>query len=920
MFAFLRRPPGNNSFRLLGRLYHISTKNKLIGYDREQLLKINKLSTVSLKENLVKDIYNNPLDKYKQFYDNQYNINDNNEIIVKIIGDINTRLNDTSILNLPQFTKFKDSLNVIKTNGIDILNKNSKNNILPTRLYSFVTNYVETMYDIVKSCDDKINGTYHTLFAKDFMRNLCKPGNNTRIFFTFENLDIDYLINIRPTCFYPVALMNVPNFSQNQYQNNIGPLIPTKYVTKVVEGKTLNFKETTFHDLGHSYVMNRQDSWLFDNLNKNPVELVQEFIRNKDWYLEELNKLHDTNYPLYKAAKLYLFDIVHDRGYQFYLPILRQQFRAIKNWENIKTKIIRGDFNDSMDYVDEHVLSNIDEARKFLLKITDEFIFKDNIMKKNTILNGNNSGYIIKKYLDVESFRGKPVSVIIEKKGKIIVNFEVNGEIKSTSLYEIELLNIDPTNEILTDNKIGSLNEYIKFVNNNHVENLKLDGEANICNQLEDFKNFITKDDKTTEDLGKYDLKSIEIFKLERVLQLIKNNATTNFSVTKLPEVHTINFDTDNILRDYDTFDPNSLFKLNEISIENKPKETLKYINLDANARFVRESTLRKSYIKYEHTKNPDANPYVTLNDELELGIVNTKDNLEIAKAVSCLLTRSIDTAKDIYGGYLPANVVTRAQLEYVSPWSVSNLWGAAGNRFVLSRKVDHGVREIIGTALTTSSKEILLFFTSKYNNVKYSGRKHDINFNLLTDDGHKWFDQFDMPPIEHYRPEGYNQLANFAIHPSYRGQNLGKLLITQIIKNYALHYPKSTITHSQPLICSPRGIYQIADVSWRPFMLNIGFRQRYGAEQFFIERDWCPLEPVIHNGKKIDNIEFNHKYGMPQIYEDVNIDELKEENIKNPDLHLIDRIPNVINLAQSGIAKLQYFQLVCTFDEYKEN
>jgi len=57
---------------------------------------------------------------------------------------------------------------------------------------------------------------------------------------------------------------------------------------------------------------------------------------------------------------------------------------------------------------------------------------------------------------------------------------------------------------------------------------------------------------------------------------------------------------------------------------------------------------------------------------------------------------------------------VTNAQLEYVSPWAISNLWGRNGYRFILSKKVSDTMREIIGTALISNSKDTLFFFTSK--------------------------------------------------------------------------------------------------------------------------------------------------------------------------------------------------------------
>src|SRR5260221_414472 len=215
--------------------------------------------------------------------------------------------------------------------------------------------------------------------------------------------------------------------------------------------------------------------------------------------------------------------------------------------------------------------------------------------------------------------------------------------------------------------------------------------------------------------------------------------------------------------------------------------------------------------------------PYVTINDELELGIVDTKKHIEVAKAVSSLLSRSIDRAKDVYGGYLPSQIVERAQLKYVSPYAISNLWGKNSQRFVLSRKINTAMREIIGTALIANSEDTLLFFTNKYNNLKFSTIKEDVDFDLRVDGNHRWFDKFDLPELQDYKPQGCNQLANFAIeNTNYRGLGLGKLLIN----------------------------------------------------------------------------------------ENINLD------IKNTNIDLKERIPKVIKLANSGSAKLQYFQMIYMFND----
>lgn len=108
-----------------------------------------------------------------------------------------------------------------------------------------------------------------------------------------------------------------------------------------------------------------------------------------------------------------------------------------------------------------------------------------------------------------------------------------------------------------------------------------------------------------------------------------------------------------------------------------------------------------------------------------------------------------------------------------------------------------------------------------------------NINFDL-----DRWFDNFALPPIRSYKPQGLNQIANFSIDENWRNNGLSKFMLSSIVKNYAVGHilasggNLSNLSHSQYLICGD-GLFQIADHSWLPVMQHVGLRHRYGAESF---------------------------------------------------------------------------------------
>jgi hypothetical protein len=337
-----------------------------------------------------------------------------------------------------------------------------------------------------------------------------------------------------------------------------------------------------------------------------------------------------------------------------------------------------------------------------------------------------------------------------------------------------------------------------------------------------------------------------------------------------------------------------------------------KYINLNAQDRFVPTRTLRDAYIHYEKSRAPAAPNFVRFEAQgLELGIVSSQPPA-IARAVSSLLSCSLEDAKDENGGHLPSEVVERVQLEIISPYGVSSLWGSFGHRFVLSRSVDRDTSEIVATILVARRKGTVFFFTGRYNNVRHSTMGSDIDFEQPTRDhpSHKWFDQFAFPPVAEFKPKAYHHIANFVVAKNHRSQALSRFLLDAILTKYAKDHIEAhdgVIEHSQFLLCG-RGFWQIGDPPWLSRMEKLGFYLRRGAESFFIEHDWAPLPPIFIARRQVSNLEYNQSFEMPARYQ--NAQPLSGSGAH----HLQQRIPEVVRLSQDPRAKLQYFQTMFDF------
>lgn len=337
-----------------------------------------------------------------------------------------------------------------------------------------------------------------------------------------------------------------------------------------------------------------------------------------------------------------------------------------------------------------------------------------------------------------------------------------------------------------------------------------------------------------------------------------------------------------------------------------------KYVNLNPDDRFVATSTLHGAYVRYPGTHQPSAPTFVTLDDGLELGIVSSAVP-EVARAISSMLSRSLEDARNDQKGHLPPAVVRRVQREIISPYGVAHIWGVTGHRFVLSRRVSGDRSELLATILVGRSKDTVFFFTGRYNNLRHSTIAETVDFDQpdRDDPAHRWFDRFAFPEVARFKPKGYHHIANFVVSKEARGHKLAHFFLEKIVEHYArdhLDKHQRTATHAQHLLCG-QGLWQIGDPPWLPRMEKLGFRRRWGAESFFLEHDWAPLPVIVdrETAAPISNVAYNRSYGLPERY-------LTSTPTGDLSQHLLDRVPEVIRLSQDPRAKLQYFQAMFDF------
>lgn len=204
--------------------------------------------------------------------------------------------------------------------------------------------------------------------------------------------------------------------------------------------------------------------------------------------------------------------------------------------------------------------------------------------------------------------------------------------------------------------------------------------------------------------------------------------------------------------------------------------------------------------------------PPVTLPSvlgELTLGVVDA-DQPGVAAAVSRLLNRSIEDAREAVGGHLPDWLVDDIQRNYISEQKVKTLWAATGHRFV----VLHG-DDAIGTI--------------------HIARDHDV---ILTVDRHR--NNVPSSSFPDFKPERHHHVVNISVRHELRRARIGRAMVDGIIAHFRRLFDGD-------------GLWVRADPPWHPGLVGLGFVHDPSMD-IFLGEDVARTAGLPH-------VDFNARY-----------------------------------------------------------
>lgn len=223
--------------------------------------------------------------------------------ILKIKNSIDERLSLKSEL------KYLDDAEIAQLKYFSLTFQSIIDSKIPYKHSTIVIfSYLEFMDGIFKRLCPSLPNSIAKLLTEENFSNLTDE-QNLILFFSFQPLDIDFFVKTRPTPLYIIGLVDYPKF-ENANQAKIK-----------VDGYYTEIGGFSHHDAEHARADWKLDSNLL--MSPNPEETVKEWQHVRDLITGRINHLAMKDPDLARAATILLFEILHERGLQFDLGILK---------------------------------------------------------------------------------------------------------------------------------------------------------------------------------------------------------------------------------------------------------------------------------------------------------------------------------------------------------------------------------------------------------------------------------------------------------------------------------------------------------------------------------------------------------------------------------------------------------------------
>ncbi|MBP7844004.1 MAG: ribose-phosphate diphosphokinase [Proteobacteria bacterium] len=373
---------------------------------------------------------------------------------------------------------------------------------------------------------------YHQNLAKNVVEDLLSKWPDVLAFPSFQSVGLDYFFDTRVV---PVHLIG--------------------FTTESIfgDGFDLTPAEFAYHDWGHIEFLSLRD---IDHLTDPYAKIsstLREWLENRDNILTPLRELRTSDPDLFRGVQMTFFEVLHERGYPYDLFRLKAQFETTK-WTEILHRKLTNNFWKNLVFTDKQ-LERLDEARLWLLRLTQDLIEKRNLENiKN--FKGYETPLRIRYSPPVETLTGTFTGAHFTEEGKIIVDFKSkDGSQKSCGIFDVSLAQISNEGSPNYSHDEIQLLEKLLWVqwkgarieiNGNpksyRLLNIGIDEKGliklTLKDELGELQKVLLKDVKIPYEVttNEFVIKDVEVYKIRQLLALHSSGKDATFIVQDAQE------------------------------------------------------------------------------------------------------------------------------------------------------------------------------------------------------------------------------------------------------------------------------------------------------------------------------------------------------------------------------------------------
>ncbi len=382
-----------------------------------------------------------------------------------------------------------------------------------------VFRYLEHVDQFFLRLHPDLAGSFHRDNAGGVLENLLDRAPDIFIFPTFQEVDINFFLQTRSIPFHIVGLdlKGLQSGEQPPYADGF-PMKPSEFA---------------WHDLGHIEFMADRDFRYLDSTFKPLERVVNEWDFTRRRILSFLDS-KKSNPHLHAAMQLILFEILHERGYQYSLAVLKAELDTPK-WTEILERKQANNYFKRWPEINNALFAQLENARRSLFGFVEKMRYKDQKVYIEA-LHGTEISVRVTHFPKVHYGRGELKNIILKKSLEHTVELlKSDGHTIVLKISDLILAQVNPTVETPFDSESCERLEYI--LSRKDVDCIQVSSSKEISAIL-------SNGQKTSlENLPSND-KKIQVegrrlyFELEQVLGSYERNERISYTTQKHPIVY----------------------------------------------------------------------------------------------------------------------------------------------------------------------------------------------------------------------------------------------------------------------------------------------------------------------------------------------------------------------------------------------